>query len=85
VTHRAAILAFLHDFRVPFDNNQAERDLRMLKVKSKVSGGFRSPHGADQFCRIRGYISTLRKQGYSVLDGLTTVFAGQPFMPRLHA
>jgi transposase len=85
VTHRAAILAFAHDFRVPFDNNQAERDLRMLKVKSKVSGCFRSPHGADQFCRIRGYISTLRKQGYSVLDGLTTVFAGQPFMPRLHA
>jgi transposase len=85
VTHRGAILAFLHDFRVPFDNNQAERDLRMLKVKHKVSGCFRSPHGADQFCRIRGYISTLRKQGYSVLDGLTSVFAGQPFMPRLHA
>lgn len=85
VTHREAILAFLHDFRVPFDNHQAERDLRMLKVKSKVSGCFRSPEGADQFCRIRGYISTLRKQGYSVLDGLTSVFAGQPFMPRLHA
>jgi transposase len=85
VTHREAVLAFLHDFRVPFDNNQAERDLRMLKVKHKVSGCFRSPHGADQFCRIRGYISTLRKQGYSVLDGLTSVFAGQPFMPRLHA
>src|SRR3972149_1100550 len=85
VTHRRPILAFLHDFRVPFDNNQAERDLRMLKVKHKVSGCFRSPQGADQFCRIRGYISTLRKQGYSVLDGLTSVFAGQPLMPRLHA
>ena len=82
-THRGAILAFLHDLRVPFDNNQAERDLRMLKVKQKVSGCFRSAQGADQFCRIRGYISTLRKQGYSVLDGLTSVFVGQPFMPRL--
>lgn len=85
VTHRAAVLAFLHDFRVPFDNNQAERDLRMLKVKHKVSGCFRSSAGADHFCRIRGYISTLRKQGFSILDGLTSVFFGQPYMPRLEA
>jgi transposase len=83
ITHRGAVLAFLHDFAVPFDNNRAERDLRMIKVKLKVSGCFRSPVGADYFCRIRGYISTLRKQDYSVFDGLVSVFAGQPYMPRL--
>ncbi len=84
-THRAAILAFLYDFEVPFDNNRAERDLRMIKVKLKVSGCFRSPAGADYFCRIRGYISTLRKQDHSVFEGLISVFAGQPYMPRLDA
>ncbi len=81
--HRHAVLAFLHDFRVPFDNNQAERDLRLIKVKLKVSGCFRSAVGADYFCRIRGYISTLRKQDYSVIDGLVSVFVGRPYFPRL--
>jgi hypothetical protein len=56
-----------------------------LKVKHKVSGSFRSADGADYFCRIRGYVSTLRKQDYSILDGLTSVFTGQPYMPRLEA
>lgn len=84
VTHRVAVLAFLHDFRVPFDNNQAERDLRMFKVKLKVSGCFRSPLGAARFCRIRGYISTLRKQKSSVIEGLTSLFTGTPHMPQLN-
>lgn len=76
--HRQAILVFLHDFAVPFDNNRAERDLRMMKVKLKVAGCFRSTARADDFCRIRGYISTLRKQSDSVFEGLVSVFAGQP-------
>lgn len=81
--HRAAVLAFLYDFAVPFDNNLAERDLRMAKVQQKISGGFRSIEGAQNFCRIRGYISTLRKQGPHVLSALQSVFAGTPLMPQL--
>lgn len=73
----------MQDFRVSFDNNQAERDVRMMKLKQKISGCFRSDDGARQFCRIRGYISTLRKQNLTVLDALTSVFLGCPVMPTL--
>jgi transposase len=75
------VLAFLDDLAIPFDNNQAERDLRGLKIQQKVSGCFRSEQGADAYATIRGYLATLRKQGQSLLAALNTVFAGQPLYP----
>jgi transposase len=72
------VLAFLDDLRVPFTNNQAERDLRMVKVQQKIAGTFRSEDGATAFCRIRSYLSTMRKQSHSMLVALSAVFAGQP-------
>ncbi len=75
------VLAFLDDCTIPFDNNQAERDLRLLKVQQKVSGSFRSDHGAEAFARLRGYLSTLRKQGMALFAALETVIAGQPLYP----
>jgi transposase len=75
------VLAFLDELTIPFDNNQAERDLRGLKIQQRVSGCFRSDWGADAYATIRGYLATLRKQGQSLLAALNTVFAGQLLYP----
>jgi ribosomal protein L34E len=79
----ATCQAPLEDLTIPFDNNPAERDLRMLKVQQKVSGSFRAMSGSDAFACIRGYLSSLRKQGVALLAALETVFAGQPLYPAL--
>ena len=69
-----AAMLFIRDPDVPFTNNQAERDLRMVKVKQKISGGFRTVFGAQIFSRIHGYISTIRQQGLNVVEALTKAF-----------
>lgn len=75
---RDEVLRFMSDLAVPFTNNGAERDLRMLKVRQKVSGCFRTDGGARDFCRVRGYLSTARKQGYPLLHALERVLSGKP-------
>lgn len=79
--HQPAVFCFLEDLRVEFDNNQAERDLRMIKVQQKVSGCFRSLAGAHAFSRIRSYLSTLRKQGLPLLPALQATLSGHPLLP----
>ena len=79
--HERSVLAFLHDFRVPFSNNQAEQDLRMMKVQQKISGAFRTLEGARTFARIRSYLSTSRKNERDVFQDIVAALAGQPFMP----
>jgi len=79
-THRDSILAFLFDPTVPFSNNLAEQDIRMLKVQQKISGCFRTFKGAQYFCRIRGYLYTARKQSRNIFDAIVSALSGQPFI-----
>lgn len=81
--HRNEVLRFITDLRVPFDNNLAERDIRMPKLKQKVSGCFRSEAGVEAFAIIRSYLSTLRKQSANIFDSLVLTFQNRPPMPRL--
>ena len=74
----------MRDFSVPFDNNLSERDLRMMKLRQKISGTFRSFAALVDFCRIRGYVSTARKNGINALDSLRRVFLGDPFIPAVN-
>ena len=70
-TRKEDTLRFLHDPAVPFSNNQAERDGRMMKLRQKISGGFRSAEGATDFATIRSFVSTAKKQGWNIIGALT--------------
>lgn len=79
--HQREILAFMYDFHVPFDNNLSERDIRMIKLRQKISGTFRNAEWGKAFCQARSYISTARKNAINVIDAIKSVFADQPFIP----
>jgi transposase len=80
-THRSSILRYMYDLKTPMTNNQGERDLRPTKLHRKISGLFRSQHGAERFARLRSYLSTTRKNGISAITALVDLFNGNPWMP----
>ncbi|MCA1697497.1 MAG: IS66 family transposase [Actinobacteria bacterium] len=79
--HEPDVLRFAHDFRVPFSNNQAEQDIRMVKLQQKISGCWRTHDGAQRFLAVRSYISTARKHGHDTLEVLGALAAGRPWLP----
>lgn len=79
--HQADVLRFAHDFRTPFGNNQAEQDIRMVKLQQKISGCWRTTKGAERFLKIRSYLSTARKNGIDAIDALTRLAIGDPWLP----
>ena len=76
-----SVLWFLDDFNIPFDNNLSERDLRMVKTRTKISGCFRSEEWTEWFCRFRSYISTLRKQGIDTYPAIQSIFKWNILLP----
>jgi len=78
IEHKEKIMRFLTNLKVPFENNQAERDIRMMKLQQKISGTFRTTQGAEAFCRIRAYISTIRKTGLNVIEAILAALKGAP-------
>ena len=81
--YRHDVLRFTTDFNVDFDNNQAERDVRMVKLQQKISGSWRTKAGADDFCAVRSYVSTMKKHGYDVLEGLRRLFHADVWLPNV--
>jgi transposase len=79
--HQGDVLRFAHDFQVPFGNNQAEQDIRMVKLQQKISGCWRTTVGAERFLKIRSYLSTTRKHGIGALTALDALTAGTPWLP----
>ncbi|MGH7881394.1 MAG: IS66 family transposase [Candidatus Dormibacteraceae bacterium] len=80
-SYRQDVLRFAFDFRVPFDNNQAERDIRMVRLQQKISGCWRTIEGAQAYLSVRSYISTARKQGLNALQVLERLFQADPWLP----
>ena len=76
--HKASVCLFANDFSVPFDNNQAERDIRMAKVKTKVSGCFRTEDGAKDYLKIMSYVGTAHKHGFNAYEAIKNAFSGTP-------
>jgi transposase len=83
--YRGDVLRFAFDLRVPFTNNQAERDIRMTKTQLKISGGWRTHHGANSWLTVRSYVSTVRKNGLNIITALHDAITGNPWLPTLPA